>query len=242
MMANTRALALTALLTISGVANAGVISEEFNTGSWNASNFETASGTGSAASNAYRSNGSNQRGLLRTVASNLNPSVGSPLMVDADVTFFGGSDIAFLALRSSGLRTQPWLEPADSVYLRIHNFQGGHTGISGGTAGGYSIQQPGDAFYTAGQTIHVNVIDTGSLITATLTNTFSNASFSMSLATTNSYGGHVGFATSLNSSWDNISISHASIGGSASVPAPATWALALAGLALVARPKRRQSA
>ena len=121
------------------------------------------------------------------------------------------------------------------MYLRLHNFQNGHTGISGGTLGGYSIENPGDSFWGFGQTINVNVVDDGALVTASFTNTVTNASFNMSLATTNSYGGYVAFSTSAGARWDNISIS----GGMASVPAPASLSLALVGLMLAGRCVRR---
>lgn len=215
---------------------AGLITEDFSGGTFDSANFEIGAGTGSTGSEAWVSQ---NRGTLRTVANDLVGTASSILNVEADLTFFGGGEIAFLGVRSTGLPTAPYSEPGDSVFLRVHNFQNGHTGISGSSSfNPYAIANFGDSFYSAGQTIHVSLTDNGSLVNAIFTNTVTNATNSLSLATSLSYDGHVVFSAGGTSSWDNIEISHASI----AMPAPGSLALLLLGGAALVASRRLQPA
>ncbi len=236
MISPIRTLAAAALLNAVAVSSAlaGTITEDFTGGGFDAANFEIASGSGSTASEAWVSQ---NRGTLRTVATDLVGTATSILNVQADLTFFGGGDIAFLGVRSTGLQTAPYNEPGDSVFLRIHNFQNGHTGIAGGSDFvPYSLANFGDHFYSPGQTIHVDLTDDGTTVTAIFTNTITEAVESVSLATNIGYGGHVVFSAGGLSSWDNIEITHINAGSS--VPAPAGALLVLIGLAGMAVSRR----
>ena len=212
-------------------AEAGVITEDFTGGTFDAANFEIASGTGSVASESWVSQ---SRGTLRTVADDLVGTASDILTVEADLTFLSGTgDIAFLGVRSTGLQTAPYNEPGDSVFLRIHNFQNGHTGISDGSDfNPYTLENFGDFFYTAGQTIRVTLTDDGSTVSAAFYNTVTEVTEYASLATSTSFGGHVVFSGGGNVAWDNISITHGNL-GVAPVPAPAAAMMLLLGLAVM---------
>ena len=230
MISRIRCIAAAALLGAATLpASAGVITEDFTGGTFDSANFEIASGTGSVSTDAWVSQ---SRGTLRTVADDLVATATDILTVEADLTFLSSnSDIAFLGVRSTGLQTAPYNEPGDSVFLRIHNFQNGHTGISDGSDfNPYTLENFGDYFYTEGQQIRVTLTDDGSSVSASFYSTVTEVTEYATLATSTSFGGHVVFSGGGNVAWDNISITHSSLAGTP-VPAPAAAMFLLLGLA-----------
>lgn len=201
---------LLAAAFISSPVAAAQLTESFTGGAWNSSHFEIGGGTGTAVSESYSSTGGS-RGTLRTVSSGLIPTSATPLLVEADLRFTGGSDIAFLGVRSDGLPGGNFNEPINSLFLRIHNFQNGHTGISFGSPFNEIARiDTGDAFYA--NPVRVRVLDDGNYMDVTLTNTVTQQSFNFGVNSTFSSGlNHVVFSTGSFTNWDNISISHDSL-------------------------------
>lgn len=151
-----------------------VVTEDFNSGAWNATHFELGNPSmpGAVENGAYRSTGvENQgssniaRGTLRTTA-DFAPSASTPLVIEATLIPLSPlvNGISFLAWRTDGIPVVPYNEPNNSVRLRLHNW--GYTTIAGLTAE-TTADFPGD-FYT-GSPIRVRVTDDGTDVTATFT-------------------------------------------------------------------------
>ncbi len=104
------------LVSITPMVSAGVITEDFTGGVFDTNNFELGnafgSGTGTAATGAYQ--GIN-RGSLRIVNDNLFGALADPLTLQADLIFTNW-DIAFLSIRSMGLRDDDNKEPSDGLF------------------------------------------------------------------------------------------------------------------------------
>ena len=241
-----RSIAVVASLVLSPLASAGVITEDFSGGTFDSTNFELGnafgSGFGSAASGAYQ--GIN-RGTLRTVNSSLFGTISDPLTVVADLTF-SNWDIAFLAVRSTGLPADNNKEPSDGLFLRIHNDHNfGQINVAEGANYGFYQTHPdsGSAFFDS--TVRVTLIDYGNSLDISMLNLSSNELKNFSLNTSFSSGqGHVAFS-STSAAWDNISISHSSLGNAAQVPEPSVlglMGLGAAGLMGFSRRKRKKAA
>ena len=183
-------------------ANPNLVSEDFNSGSWDTNNFELGTNTGSVVNGAYKSD-TNSRGTLRTV-SDFVPTVGSPLYVSATLSFGNGEGLAFFGTRSTG--EQPGgnfnSEPQGLVF-RIHNFNEGQTNISPG----FDYQpRPGSAFYN--DPVRFQIIDDGASIGVTMTNLVTNVFYTYSHNTTHTTGSNrIVFSGGSNVSWDDIKIS-----------------------------------
>ncbi|EGJ34715.1 MULTISPECIES: hypothetical protein [Moorena] len=189
------------------------ITEDFTGGTFDSANFEIGGGTGNATDAGWAS--VTNRGTLRTVASNLKPSIDNPLTIEADITFTPANEIAFLQVRGDGLPSGSFDEPSNGIYLRLHNFQNGHTGVSfGGPFMEFFRKDPpgGDSFWD--DPVHLLLTDDGSTISVTLTNTVTNVVNAFSINDMRSSGGYVAFSTSANGArWDNISITHNNLTG-----------------------------
>lgn len=179
--------------------NPNLITENFNNASWNAANFEIGSPSGSASTGAYKSLSDADRGTLRTV-NNFVPTAQNPLHVTARLTF-AGSTIAFIGTRSTGLKVGGASnEPSNSLYLRIHNFNDGQTNI---TPAGFETK-PGNSFYA--NPVIVHLVDNGSSLAVTMTNTVTNQVRQFS-ANSNYSSGSNRIVFSGNAYWDDIKIS-----------------------------------
>ncbi len=222
------------LLALSGIANAGLITENFDDGSVDNVNFEMLGGYVSGG----QWYGSVDRSLLRTVDDGFVPSAGKILTIDADLTMFGWQEIAYISFRSDGLSYDGdgWGEAINGLNLRMHNFQNGHTGMHNGGGEDYFAQNPASAEWFFDNPVHVNIIDNGSIANVTLTNSVTQEVNFFSYSSTFSGGGHVGFATSGGSSWDNIAINYEAV----DAPEPASLALfGLGVFGLMASRKRK---
>lgn len=186
----------------------GYITEDFTGGTFDSANFELGGGSGNATDAGWAS--VTNRGTLRTVASNLKPSIDNPLTIEADITFTPANEIAFLQVRGDGLPSGSFDEPSNGIYLRLHNFQNGHTGVSFGDPFMEVFRKDppgGDSFWD--DPVHLLLTDDGSTISVTLTNTVTNVVNTFSINDKRSSGGYVAFSTSANGArWDNISITH----------------------------------
>lgn len=179
--------------------NPTLITEDFSNLTWNSANFEIGSPTGSASTGAYKSLSDADRGTLRTV-NNFVPTALNPLYVTAKLTF-SGTTIAFIGTRSTGLKVSGSSnEPANSLYLRIHNFNNGQTDLS--SVGNQA--QPGNAFYA--NPVIIQMIDNGTNMAVTMTNTVTNQVIQFS-ANTNYSSGSNKVVFSGNAYWDDIKIS-----------------------------------
>ncbi|RYF12920.1 MAG: HYR domain-containing protein, partial [Flavobacteriales bacterium] len=180
--------------------NPNLITENFNSGSWNATNFEIGSPNGSVVNGAYRSAAADNRGTLRTTA-NWIPSINNPLHVSATLSF-SGSALAFIGTRSNGLKNPSSSnEPNNSQYFRIHNFNNGQTDISSTSYSG----RPGNTFYN--NPVRVQFIDNGINITGTMTNMVTNQVLSYNQNTSYSSGSWRVVFSGSNVNWDDIKIS-----------------------------------
>ncbi|UJP65218.1 MBG domain-containing protein [Mongoliitalea daihaiensis] len=181
--------------------NPNLVSENFNSGSWDSNNFEIGSASGSVVNGAYRSGGGDDRGTLRTIA-NFIPSVENPIYVSATLRF-NGTAIAFIGTRATGLKNPSGSnEPLNSLYFRIHNFNNGQTNLTSTSFDG----RPGNAFYS--NPVRVEFVDNGSNITGTFTNTVTNQVLSFNQNTNYSSGSwRVVFSGGGGVSWDDIQIS-----------------------------------
>jgi hypothetical protein len=182
--------------------NPGLVSEDFNSGSWNTSNFEIGSPTGGVVNGAYRSTGGgDDRGTLRTKADFI-PTVQKPLYVSATLRF-SGTALAFIGTRASGLKNPSSShEPLNALYFRIHNFQNGQTNL---TSTSLNLS-PGNSFYS--NPVRVEFVDNGSSIKGTFTNMVTNQVISFDQNTTyNSGNWRVVFSGGAGVSWDDILIS-----------------------------------
>ncbi|MCZ8160785.1 MAG: hypothetical protein O9275_08560, partial [Microcystis sp. LE19-196.1B] len=182
--------------------NPTLVSEDFNTGAWNPTNFEIGSPTGGVVNNAYRSTGGgDDRGTLRTVA-DFTPTTQNPLYVSAMLRF-SGTALAFIGTRASGLKDPSNSnEPLNGTYFRIHNFNNGQTNLTSTSLNG----APGNSFYS--NPIRVEFVDNGSNISGTFTNTVTNQVYSFNENTTYSSGSwRVVFSGGAGVSWDDINIS-----------------------------------
>jgi len=182
--------------------NPNLVEEDFNTGSWDATNFELGTNTGSVVNGAYKSD-TNSRGTLRTVAEFV-PTVGNPLYVTATLSFSNQEGLAFFGTRSTG--EQPSgnfnAEPQGLIF-RIHNFNDGQTNISPG----YDYQpRPGNAFYD--NPVRFEIIDDGASIGVTMTNLVTNVVHTYSHNTTHTTGSNrIVFSGDSAVSWDDIQVS-----------------------------------
>lgn len=164
------------------------LTEDFNTGAWNTTNFELAvpdpsitPRPASAASFAYMSTGVEDftntpvtytaRSALRTKVG-FKPTSISPLIIEATLTASPTlDDISFLLWRGSGLVWGAHADVQDGLALRIHNFVGGYTPVrevatadgSAGLEGSF-----GDDFYRLGP-VRIHVVDDGLNVTARFT-------------------------------------------------------------------------
>ncbi|PCJ95295.1 MAG: hypothetical protein COA50_08770 [Flavobacteriaceae bacterium] len=182
--------------------NPNLISEDFNSGTWDTNNFELGTNTGSVVNGAYKSDTSS-RGTLRSVAEFV-PTVGNPLYVSATLSFTSGSGLAFFGTRSTG--EQPsgnFNSEPDGLKFRIHNFNNGQTNISPG----YDYQpRPGTAFYD--NPVRFEIIDDGASINVTMTNLVTNVTHTYSHNTAYTTGSNrVVFSGDNSVSWDDIKIS-----------------------------------
>jgi hypothetical protein len=229
-----------------GGARAGTITENFDGGTFNSDFFEFAHGTGLIVDGRMISL---DRALFRTLRNDLVPTASTPLAMQADLTFLTSPpDIAFMAWRSDGLTEPINREPNRTLYYRIHNFIGGEVNLALGpnTSSGpnypgflLTTHNPGDAFWTAGQTIRISVVDDGSEVSSTFVNLSTGATFTDSAAVATSmptnyvaFSGNVPGALSV--AWDNIAVSHAAI------PEPSTSLLLSIGLVGLLSTRRRQ--
>ncbi|MCK0133553.1 BspA family leucine-rich repeat surface protein [Arenibacter sp. S6351L] len=184
--------------------NPNLVSEDFNSGSWDANNFELGTNTGSVVDGAYKSDTSS-RGTLRTVVE-FTPTLANPLHVSATLSFTSGSGeaIAFIGTRSTGEQPSGQFnaEP-QGLNLRIHNFNDGQTG----TSTGYDLQpRPGNAFYT--DPVRFEIIDDGATMNVTMTNLVTDVSYSFNFNSTDTTGSNrVVFSGGNAASWDDILIS-----------------------------------
>ncbi|MDP3470501.1 MAG: MBG domain-containing protein, partial [Algoriphagus sp.] len=181
--------------------NLNLVSENFNSGSWNPANFEIGSPSGSVVSGAYQSASDDDRGTLRTVA-DFQPTLVNPLHVTATLSFPSGEAIAFIGSRSDGLKNPDQSnEPSNSLYFRIHNFIDGYTGISDTPFDG----RPGDSFYT--NPVIVSFVDNGENITGTFTNTVTNEVLNFNENTNFNSGSWKVVFSGSGVRWDDIKIS-----------------------------------
>ncbi|TQO37205.1 gliding motility-associated-like protein [Arenibacter algicola] len=182
--------------------NPNLIEENFDTGSWDANNFELGTNTGSVVNGTYKSDTSS-RGTLRTTAEFV-PTLANPLYVSATLSYTGGEGIAFVGTRSTGEQPSGQFnsEP-QGLNLRIHNFNDGQTS----TATGYDLQpRPGNAFYT--NPVRFEIIDDGASMSVTMTNLVTGDSYSFSYNTNYTSGSNrVVFSGDYSVSWDDIQIS-----------------------------------
>ncbi|WP_198319143.1 BspA family leucine-rich repeat surface protein [Arenibacter algicola] len=182
--------------------NPNLIEENFDTGSWDANNFELGTNTGSVVNGTYKSDTSS-RGTLRTAAEFV-PTLANPLYVSATLSYTGGEGIAFVGTRSTGEQPSGQFnsEP-QGLNLRIHNFNDGQTS----TATGYDLQpRPGNAFYT--NPVRFEIIDDGASMSVTMTNLVTGDSHSFSYNTNYTSGSNrVVFSGDYSVSWDDIQIS-----------------------------------
>lgn len=141
-----------------------VLRENFNNGSWDASNFEIfGSNTGSASNGVYRSTG-NSRGVLRTKQDFIG-STASPVTISATLNANGWwSGLSFIALRGEARNSSSGSEPTNSLTYRLHPFNNGQTNTPGG-AGDYRLT---DAFYTT-YPLEITIVDDGLSLNATFT-------------------------------------------------------------------------
>ncbi|WP_089893601.1 BspA family leucine-rich repeat surface protein [Kriegella aquimaris] len=182
--------------------NPNLVSEDFNSGSWDANNFELGTNTGSVVDGTYKSDTSS-RGTLRTVAEFV-PSLENPLYVSATLRFSSGEAIAFVGTRSTGEQPSGQFnaEPV-GLNLRIHNFNNGQTGNSTG----FDLSpRPGNAFYT--NAVRFEIIDYGATVNVTMTNLVTDVSHAFTFNSNYSSGSNrVVFAGGNSASWDDIQIS-----------------------------------
>ena len=182
--------------------NPNLIEENFDTGSWDANNFELGTNTGSVVNGTYKSDTSS-RGTLRTAAEFV-PTLANPLYVSATLSYTGGEGIAFVGTRSTGEQPSGQFnsEP-QGLNLRIHNFNDGQTS----TATGYDLQpRPGNAFYT--NPVRFEIIDDGASMSVTMTNLVTGDSHAFSYNTNYTSGSNrVVFSGDYSVSWDDIQIS-----------------------------------
>lgn len=222
-----RVMLLLGCMAVGLSAQADLVTEDFAQGNYDPANFVEHGTTGSTNTDGFA--GGSSRTVLSTVDDGWVGSLSAPLMIQADLTFTAQDDIAFLAFRSDGLpQANYYNEPADSVYIRMHNFANGQTDtVWGGTDyildGAPAPQRHinanvGDAFYN--NTVRINVVDFGDLIEITLTNLTTLATYDTSFNTTASFGSFVSFA-SQTARFDNIQISNEPVGN---VSAPAVGA------------------
>jgi hypothetical protein len=154
-----------------------VITENFNSGAWNPSNFElaNASNPGAVESGAYRSTGTidvdgsrNVRGGLRTVQQ-LVPSALIPLRIWATYNSGASPVVSFFGWRNTGLPGGGFAsfnEPGNGILLRLHNFNNGQTNLTQVT-GAQVNANPGDAFYLSGP-VRLSVVDNGTNVSVTI--------------------------------------------------------------------------
>ena len=174
-------------------------------------------GSGNFSTGAFQSY---NRDTLRTLSDDYIASPNSILTISADLTFNYGDNLAFLALRTDGLKQYPYNEPTNGLVLRLHNFQDGHTGIGHTSFAEYDRVNPGNSFYY--NTVNVLMVDNGSVVDVTLKNLTTGVTHSFSHESTFFGGGYVAFSTD-NATWDNISIDYTST--ASSVPLTSSAAL-----------------
>lgn len=135
----------------------------------------------------------------------------APISFGMTVSFLY-NDIAIIALRAADTNNlyDYWHEPLNSVYLRVHNFQGGHTGVSHNTNldGTYSFHAPssGDAFYY--NPVRIEVVDYGTRIDVSMKNLVTNEMNNFSYETDYSAGGYYGFVGEGGAVYDDVTFSY----------------------------------
>ncbi|MCH7411005.1 hypothetical protein MM239_16480, partial [Belliella sp. DSM 111904] len=180
-----------------------LVSESFEGETWNDANFQVGSDGGRIVNGAYQSGDAvNSRDILYTV-NDFQPTESNPVYVTAKLTFNIGGQIAFMGTRGSGLRNPGNSnEPANSLYLRIHNFIDGYTGITHTSFNG----RPGNQFYQS--PVLIELIDNGINISGKITNIQSGQVLNFNENTSYSSGSwKVLFSGGAGVAWDDIKIS-----------------------------------
>lgn len=237
---------LLGLMVLPMTANAGLIelSEDFSGRQFNESGFLMNGGftfaTRSANDFGLRIFGRDQYSTV----DEFNASRENPVTFGFTMNFLY-NDIAFVAMRSASEHTDSNSEPLNSVFLRIHNFQGGHTGVGHNNSENYEYKNPssGDMFYR--QAVQTEIIDFGDSINVVMKNLVTNQINAFSYLTSFSAGGLYQLSASGGVVFDNVYLSQniaplSSTEPVASVSEPAGAALFSLGLGALGFAMRRR--
>lgn len=225
---------LVALLVTSTFSHAALIEESFDNNQYTTEQL-VQTGGGYFQNEQFVPTG---RDYYRT-ADEFFPTEENPFSFNFTMTFLGGN-MGFIGLRTSDNPYDPNREPADGVNLRIHNFQGGHTGMGENFGQNYQYFNPasGDRFYAYGNPIRTEIMDFGSYISVSMQNTVTNELNEFIYNSDFSAGGYYGIASSGGIHFDDITMSINS--ESVAVSEPGMLGLLGAGLIALGYSARRR--
>ena len=187
-----------------GFAQAETISstENFSDGS-HSDFFEQTNGSANMYGEALRPI---NRDIFRT-STQYFATESAPISFGMTVSFLY-DDIAVISLRAADTDNlyDYWHEPLNSVYLRVHSFQGGHNGVSYNTNLDDTYEQhnpdSGESFYDS--PVRIEVIDYGTRIDVSMTNLVTNEMNNFSYETDYSAGGYYGVVGDGGAVYDDV--------------------------------------
>ena len=209
-----------------GFAQAETISstENFSDGS-HSDFFEQTNGSANMYGEALRPI---NRDIFRT-STQYFATESAPISFGMTVSFLY-DDIAVIALRAADTDNlyDYWHEPLNSVYLRVHSFQGGHTGVSYNTNLDDTYDSP----------VRIEVIDYGTRIDVSMTNLVTNEMNNFSYETDYSAGGYYGVVGDGGAVYDDVTFTQSeSLVSNVSAP----LMVSILGLVLIGLGRRKSS-